>query len=128
MKVFAICSNCKREITFNSKHKTRVEFAKQKGETKTLYCKSCAHKNKFKVDELFAKESKTALIVACLIFFFGIPFVLYYITDFVLKIGGLYSSLTIGGFILIPIIVYKTIKYKERIRISTFNSKKLKDE
>jgi len=122
MKIFAICTKCKHEISFNSKHKTRIGFAILEGETKTLYCKSCAFKNNFKVAELFAKESKTALIVASLIFFFGIPFVLFYVTYFVLEIGGLYSTLTIIGFILIPVITYKMIKYKERIGINTFNN------
>jgi hypothetical protein len=121
MKLFASCSKCKQEISFNSKHKTRVEFAKHEGETKTLNCESCGQKNTFKLDEISAKKSKNAIIAASLIFFTGIPFVIYYIDEFVLKIGGLYSILTIGGFLLIPIFVYKMIKYKEKVRINSFN-------
>ena len=127
MKLFASCSKCNQEISFNSKHKSRVEFAKHVGETKTLECKSCGQKNTFKVDELFAKKSKNALIAASLIFFIGIPFVIYYVDEFVLKIGGLYSILTIGGFLLIPIIVYKMISLNEKIKVNSFNKEKPKN-
>jgi len=127
MKLFASCSKCKHEISFNSKHKSRVEFAKHDDETITLNCKSCGQKNTFKVEEIFAKKSKNALIAASLIFFIGIPFVIYYVDEFVLKIGGLYSFLTIGGFLLIPIFVYKLISFNEKVRVNSFNKKKPKN-
>jgi hypothetical protein len=124
MKLFASCSKCKNEISFKSKHRTRVEFAKHNGKTTTLTCKSCGQNNTFKLDEIFAKKSKNALIAASLIFFTGIPFVIYYVYEFVLKIGGLYSILTIGGFLLIPIFVYKLISFNEKVRVNTFNKEK----
>lgn len=121
MKLFANCSKCKHEIGFNSKYKTRAEFAKHVGETTTLNCKSCGQKNTFKVEELVAKKSKNALIAASLIFLIGIPVVIYYVYEFVLKIGGLYSILTIVGFLLIPIFVYKLISFNEKVRVNSFN-------
>jgi len=126
MKLFASCSKCKHEISFNSKYKSRVEFAKHIGETTTLNCQSCGQNNTYELDEIFAKKSKNALLVASLIFFIGIPFVIYYVYEFVLKIGGLYSILTIGGFLLIPIIVYKLISFNEKVRVNSFNSDKSK--
>lgn len=126
MKLYANCSKCKQEISFNSKLRTRVEFAKHDGKTKTLICESCGQKNTFKLDEIFAKKSKNALIAASLIFFTGIPFVIYYVYEFVLKIGGLFSILTIGGFLLIPIFVYKLISFNEKVRVNTFNKEKSK--
>ena len=127
MKLFAICPKCKQEIDFKSKLKTRAEFALKEGETKSLICESCETENSFKVDELTAKKSNIALIVAGLLFLIGIPFVIYYLSHFVLKIGGLYATLTIVGFLLIPVIVYKMIQTNEKIRVNRFNFSKLKD-
>ena len=126
MKLFAICPKCKQEIDFKSKLKTRAEFALKEGETKSLICESCETENSFKVDELTAKKSNIALIVAGLLFLIGIPFVIYYLSHFVLKIGGLYATLTIVGFLLIPIVVYKMIQSNEKIRVNRFNFSKLK--
>ena len=127
MKLFAICPKCKQEIIFKSKLKTRAEFALNEGETKSLICEYCEHENSFKVDELTAKQSKIALIVAGLLFVLGIPFVIYYVTHIVLKIGGLYAALTLIGFLLIPIVVYKMIQTGEKIRVKKFNISKLKN-
>ena len=127
MKLFAICPKCKQEIDFKSKLKTRAEFALKEGETKSLICESCETENSFKADELTAKKSNIALIVAGLLFLIGIPFVIYYLSHFVLKIGGLYATLTIVGFLLIPVIVYKMIQTNEKIRVNRFNISKLKD-
>lgn len=125
MKLFAICPKCKQEIIFKSKLKTRAEFAINEGETKSLICNDCGHKNSFNVDELTAKKSNIDLIVAGLLFLLGIPFVIYYVYNFVLKIGGLYATLTILGFLLIPIVVYKMIQANEKIRVKKFNISKL---
>ena len=125
MKLFAICPKCKQEINFKSKLKTRAEFALKEGESKSLICDYCEHESSFKVDELTAKKSNIDLIVAGLLFLIGIPFVIYYLSHFVLKIGGLYATLTIAGFLLIPIVVYKMIQTNEKIRVKRFNISKL---
>jgi len=127
MKLFAICPKCKQEINFKSKLKTRAEFALKEGETKSLVCEYCNHESSFKIDELTAKKSKLDLIVAGLLFLIGIPFVIYYLSHFVLKIGGLYATLTIVGFLLIPIVVYKMRQTNEHIRVHRFNISKLEN-
>jgi len=127
MKLFAICPKCKQEITFKSKLKTRSEFALKEGESKSLICEYCELESSFKAEELTAKKSNIDLIVAGLLFLLGIPFVIYYVSHFVLKIGGLYASLTIFGFLLIPIVVYKMIQTNEKIRVNRFNISKLKN-
>ncbi|WP_154662140.1 hypothetical protein [Siansivirga zeaxanthinifaciens] len=121
MKLFAKCIKCRREICFNSNQKTRVEFVMYEGKTKALTCNHCKHNNIFKVNELFAKESKFALIIACAIFLVGTPILIYYVPIFLLKYGGIYSSLVIAGFMLVPIIVYSNILKEDRIRVNTFN-------
>ena len=60
MKVFGKCKNCQTEIGFSTSAKTRVEFAMQNAELKTLHCQNCGAATEFHVDELFTKESKIA--------------------------------------------------------------------
>lgn len=57
MKVYGKYQSCKTEIVYLINANTRVEFAIQEGEKKTLNCKNCGIKTKFQVDELFTKES-----------------------------------------------------------------------
>lgn len=121
MKLFAKCTKCKHEMSFDSNHKTRVEFAMYDGHTKTLNCKNCQQSNNLKVNDLYAKESKTAIKIASLIFLIGTPILIYYIPTFLLKYGGLYSTLGIAGFMLIPVFVYSNILKEDRIRVNTFN-------
>ncbi|MFH4964966.1 hypothetical protein V8G69_08180 [Gaetbulibacter sp. M235] len=128
MKLFAVCPKCKNEISFNSIHKTRVEFAMNDGETKTLNCKICEYKNTFKINELYAKESKIAQIIAGLIFFIGTPFLLFYAKTILIKMGTLKLTLIIGSFMLIPALIYKTILKEDRIRVNTFNRGRLKNQ
>ena len=58
MKVYGKCKKCKTEIGYSTSANTRVEFAMQDGENKTLNCKTCGIKTEFHVDELYTKESK----------------------------------------------------------------------
>lgn len=127
MKLFVKCIKCKHEINFNSNHKTRVEFAMHEGETKILVCANCGLKNNFKVNELFAKESKLAFIIAGLVFLIGTPILIYYLPIFILKYGSLYSSLGAAGLLVIPVIIYSNILKEDRIRVNTFNRGWIKD-
>lgn len=127
MKLFAKCIKCKHEIIFNSNHKTRVEFAMYEGKTKTLVCTNCDIKNSLKVNDLFVKESKLAFIIAGLVFLIGTPILIYYLPIFILKYGGLYSSLGAAGLLLIPGIIYSNILKEDRIRVNTFNRGWTKD-
>ncbi|MBP0904464.1 hypothetical protein [Mariniflexile gromovii] len=121
MKLFAKCSKCKHEISFSSNHKTRVEFAMYEGKIKTLICDICGNKNSFKVNDIFAKESKLAFIIAGIVFLIGTPILIYYLPIFILKYGGLYTSLGAGGLLLIPGFIYSNILKEDRIRVNTFN-------
>lgn len=127
MKLFVKCIKCKHEINFNTNHKTRVEFAMHEGETKILVCANCGLKNNFKVNELFAKESKLAFIIAGLVFLIGTPILIYYLPIFILKYGSLYSSLGAAGLLVIPVIIYSNILKEDRIRVNTFNRGWIKD-
>ena len=121
MKLFVKCPKCKNETSFRSKHKTRVEFAMYEGHTKTLICDNCGIKNTFKVNDVFAKESKIAFIIAGLVFLIGTPILIYYLPIYILKYGGLYTSLGASGLLLIPGFIYANILKEDRLRVNTFN-------
>ena len=127
MKLFAKCPKCKHEISFSSNYKTRVEYAMYEGKTKFLVCDNCGIKNSFKVNHLFAKESKLAVSMAGLIFLIGTPILIYYLPILILKYGGIYASLGAAGLLLIPGIVYSTTLKEDRIRVNTFNRGWIKD-
>ena len=59
-------------------------------------------KNRVNVNDFFVKESKLALIIAGLVFLIGTSTLIYYLPIFILKYGGLYSSLGAAGLLLIP--------------------------
>ncbi|MFD0989701.1 hypothetical protein ACFQ1R_06310 [Mariniflexile jejuense] len=91
------------------------------GKIKTLICDNCGIKNSFKVNDIFAKESKLAFINAGIVFLIGTPILIYYLPIFILKYGGLYTSLGAGGLLLIPGFIYSNILKEDRIRVNTFN-------
>ena len=126
MKVYGKCKNCKGEIGYSTNANTRVEFAMQDGENKTLTCKNCGIRTEFKVDELYAKESKIAQIGAGLIFLIGTPIMFLFVSPIFSESRAHYVIYVVGGFLLIPVIVYGVVKKQDRDRVNSFNRSKLK--
>ncbi|MFC4722787.1 hypothetical protein ACFO5O_10670 [Geojedonia litorea] len=111
---------------YSTNANTRVEFAMQDGENKTLTCKNCGIKIEFIVDELYAKESKIAQIGAGLIFLIGTPIMLLFVSPIFSESRAHYVIYVVSGFLLIPVIVYGVIKKQDRDRVNSFNRSKLK--
>ena len=126
MKVYGKCRSCKAEITYSTSANTRVEFAMQEWETKTLNCKSCGKENEFHVDQLYAQESKIAQIGAGLLFFLGTPLIYFLVNPIFTGSRNNYVIYVVGGFLLIPVIAYGIIKKQDQTRVSDFNRRKLK--
>lgn len=126
MKVYGKCKKCKSEIGYSTNASTRVEFAMQVGEKKTLTCKNCRLKTEFIVDELYAKESKIAQIAAGLIFLIGTPIMVFFVSQVFIKSRAHYVIYVVGGFLLIPVFIYGVIKQQDRTRVNSFNRSKLK--
>lgn len=126
MKVYGKCKNCKTDIGYTTSANTRVEFAMQDGEKKTLDCKSCGIKTEFHVDELYAKESKIAQIAAGLIFLVGTPLTFHMINPIFTGSQNHYVIYVVGGFLLLPVIAYGIINKQDQTRVSSFNRRKLK--
>ncbi|WP_310993127.1 hypothetical protein [Aequorivita marina] len=126
MKIYGKCKNCQNEIQYSTSANTRVEFAMQDGENKTLNCKNCGIKTEFHVDELFTKESKIAQIGAGLIFFIGTPLMFLFVNPIFTGSRNHYVIYIVGGFLLVPIIAYGIIKKQDQTRMNSFNRRKLK--
>ena len=121
MKVYGKCKKCNNEIGFRTSSNTRVEFAMNVGETKKLNCKNCGINSEIHVDELFAKESKSAKIIAGLIFFIGTLLALVFVFPVLLKSRNHYVILLVGGLLLVPVIAYGILKKQEQNRVKSRN-------
>jgi hypothetical protein len=126
MKVYGKCKSCETENGYSTNAHTRVEFAMQDGETKKLNCKNCGTNTEYHVDELFAKPSIMAQIIAGLIFLIGTPLMFFGINPIFTGSRNHYVIYIIGGFMLIPIIAYAIINKQDQTRVSDFNRRKLK--
>ncbi|GAA4281917.1 MULTISPECIES: zinc finger BED domain-containing protein [Gaetbulibacter] len=126
MKVYGKCKKCNAEISYSTNSGTRVEFAMQEGENMTLTCQKCGIKTDFFVDELYAKESKIAQISAGLIFFIGTPIMFLFVSPVFMQSRSNYVIYIIGGFLLIPVIIYGTIKKQDQMRVNSFNRSRMK--
>jgi len=126
MKVYGKCKNCKTEIGYSTGANTRVEFAMQDGEKKTLNCKNCRTNTEFHIDELFTKKSKIAQIIAGLIFLTGTPLMFFFVNPIFTGSRNHYVIYIVGGFLLVPVIAYGIIKKQDQTRVNSFNRSKLK--
>lgn len=126
MKVYGTCKACNIENGYTTNANTRVEFAMQDGETKTLNCKNCGTNTQYHVDELFAKPSKIAQIIAGLVFLIGTPLVFLLVNPIFTGNRNHYVVYIVGGFLLIPVFAYAVINKQDQTRVSDFNRRKLK--
>jgi hypothetical protein len=105
---------------------TRVDLAREKGEYLELTCKQCGSAPKYHVDELKAKPSRLAHIVALVIFLVGTPLMFMVLREPLQRTAWLYALAAIVGLLLVPVTVYGLIMKDDRTRVSTFNRHKLK--
>lgn len=126
MKVYGKCKNCSTEIACRTNAHTRVEFAMQDGENRTLKCKDCETENKFHVDELYANPSKIAQLIAGLVFLIGTPLTFFLVNPIFESNRNHYVIYVVGGFLLVPVLVYAVLTRQEQKRVSDFNRRKLR--
>ena len=98
------------------------------GEIKKIQCKNCGTTFELFVNDINAKKSNLASLVAGLIFLLGTPLIVFLLKDFLLEIRGPYSVLVISGFFLVPSIIYFIILKDDGKRVSAFNRLKIKGE
>jgi len=126
MKVYGKCKSCKIQNAYSTNANTHVEFAMQDGETKKLNCKNCGTNSEHYVDELYAKPSKIAQLIAGLIFVIGTSLMFFGISSIFNGNRNHYVIYIIDGFLLVPIFAYALINKQDRARVSDFNRRKLR--
>jgi DNA-directed RNA polymerase subunit M/transcription elongation factor TFIIS len=102
MPVYIPCESCGTELSSYTNAQTRVEFAMQDGETKKINCKNCGTTKEYQVDELYAKPSKIAQLIAGLILFIGTPLLFFGINPIFTGNRNHYVIYIISGFLIAP--------------------------
>ena len=121
MILFTNCKSCKSEISFRKLFSDRVEFKKLVGDSLELTCKSCNKTDKYRTDNVKAKESKLALLIAFLIFLIGTPILLLFLWDYFFKVNYFYAMLGLFLPLTIPSTIYLIINRNERLKVRLFN-------
>ena len=118
MRLFAKCQHCKREFSFFSRVADRGELAKTKGKFMPLKCNKCQGVSELHVDDIYAKRSNLAFIIALSIFLLGYVAILLGLKALLEQTGYVVYS----GLFLLPIIVYGIIHKQDQGRVLRFNS------
>jgi hypothetical protein len=125
MKVYGKCSHCKTENPYTTDAHTRVEFAMQDGDHKTLHCKNCETNTEYHVNKLYAKPSKIAQLIGGLILLIGTPLLFFVVSPIFSGSRSNYVIYIVGGFLLVPVFAYIIINKQDQTRVSDFNRRKL---
>lgn len=120
MKLYIKCSDCGNDISFWTWSSDRVSIKMSHGEKIELDCKSCNTTKKYYIDDLRAKKSKVALIIASMIFIIGTPIALILLWDYIWQ-TGLYGAFGLILIIGIPSTIYGIINKNDMQRVSLFN-------
>lgn len=122
MKLVANCKHCREEVSVRKSATDRGELAKEEGDQLLLECGKCSKKDTYHVNEIRAQESKTVAVSALLVFVFGTAIIGYELKAYFFLPNNPYSAISIGGMLLIPVVVYGLLIKQERDQVSLFNS------
>lgn len=120
MRLYIKCSVCKHEISFWTWSSDRINLKITHGDKIELECKKCNTAKKYYLDDLRAKKSKFALLIASIIFIIGTPLALILLWDYIWQ-TGLYGAFGLILIIGIPSTIYGIISKNDRQRVSLFN-------
>ncbi|HNP66430.1 MAG TPA: hypothetical protein PKH16_00870 [Aequorivita sp.] len=122
MKLYLKCPNCKYENSFKSNASTRVEFVMVKNKkTIEINCVGCNKKISASVNKIYAKESKSAFLIAGIIFMIGSILILIIWSKILSNSKNAMGLYAVALLLLVPVWIYIIIQKQERIRVSTFN-------
>ena len=126
MNLYWKCPTCSEENKKRTFYHTRTDVAMREGEIQDLKCTACNKTNPIPVDDFVAKKSNLALIVAGSIGFFGsiaVFWVFFYLVEGFSTRTSLYF---VGGYMLVPVVVYQMILKQDQDRVNSFNRHKFK--
>jgi hypothetical protein len=120
MRIYIKCSDCSNNISLWTWSSDKVDLKMTHGDKIELECKNCKTIKKYNIEDLRAKKSKIALIIASIIFIIGTPIALILIWDYIWQTGlyGAFGLILIIGF---PSIIYGIINKNDSQRVRLFN-------
>lgn len=121
MKLYTKCTNCKSDISFWTWTSDRVGFKKSNGDYISLTCKNCNQNTKYHIDDVKAKESKLAYIIALLIFLAGTPILFLFLWDYMFMTNNIYTILGLVIPLIVPSLIFGIITKNDRQRVRLFN-------
>ena len=127
MNIYFKCPNCETENRLKTDATTRVEFAMKKGNVTDLKCCHCHQTTSFKVNKLYAKESKLISILAGIIFIIGTAIGLYFLMKMISEMKFVMSIFLVATGLLAPIWIFNILNKEERTRVKTFNQTYVKE-
>ncbi len=122
MRLIVNCKHCRKEIRVRKSATDRGALAREEGDQIVLDCGTCSRKDSYHVNEVRAQESKIIAVVALLVFVFGTAIIMYELKAYFFLPNNPYNAISIGGILLIPVVVYGLLMKQERDRVSLFNS------
>ncbi len=121
MKLYAVCNECKSEISFWTWNVNRIDFKKSKNEWIPLLCKNCNREEKYHIDTISAKESKVALIVGLILLLVGTPLLFIFLWDYLFEFNNVYTIFGLVTPLIIPGLIYRVISKNDLQRVRNFN-------
>ena len=121
MKLYTKCSTCMTDISLWTWYSDRIDFKKSNKDFINLTCKKCKQTDRYNIDNVKAKESNTAQIIALSIFLIGTPVLLIFLWDYIFKINNIYAILILILPLIVPSLIYSIIIKNDRQRVRLFN-------
>ena len=97
------------------------------GKSNELNCTNCGKINIIHPNKFFARESKTAHLIAGLAFLIGSSLACYAIFVMMTETNSTIGIYIVAGLLLIPMMIYLIIDKEERKRVRTFNHTYVKE-
>jgi hypothetical protein len=109
------------DISLWTWYSDRIDFKKSNKDFINLTCKKCKQTDRYNIDNVKAKESNTAQIIALSIFLIGTPVLLIFLWDYIFKINNIYAILILILPLIVPSLIYSIIIKNDRQRVRLFN-------
>ena len=121
MKLYTPCKNCDAQISFWTRNSTRVQIKMTIGDSLKLKCKKCGKTAKYSINEMKAKPSKSALVIALIVFLVGTPLLFLVFREYMFKNSNPLRIITLISPAFLPAYVFGIILYNDKKRVRMFN-------
>lgn len=121
MTVYYKCSSCSQENQLKTNAATRIEFAMARGNRTKQSCKNCHITKLVMVNDLYAKNALTTMIIAGGIFLLGSAFGVYFLLRMIAQGNTILGLIPIASGLLIPVWIYTILHTNDQLRVRSFN-------